>query len=249
VVDGAYQAVAGLFSRVVTDSHGTVHLERPLAPLIVVARTPDLTRARIVQVDMKATEAKIITKPTATATGRLVDAKEKPITRHEVRFGVRVAKGPHRNSPFYWHFGDTATTDATGQFRFPGLLVSQTYEVYGRDEARAYIHIAKVKVKPTDPGLLAVGDVVINLSHPELYVPPTPAERTYKAFAAQGEKTPREKLEYTLAEARREYTRPLLLFGNPKDPVCVELFRLLDEPSGGDGPKNEPPVKSPADLR
>ena len=41
--------------------------------------------------------------------------------------------------------------------------------------------------------------------------------------------TPTERIEKLLTEARREYTRPLLLFGQPKDPACIDLFRLFDE--------------------
>jgi thiol-disulfide isomerase/thioredoxin len=100
-------------------------------------------------------------------------------------------------------------------------------------------------VKPADPSPLALGDVTLDLSPPKPYVPPTPAQRTSEAFAARKEKTPREKVEYTLVEARREYTRPLLLFGNPKDPACIDLFRLFNEPSSDEGAK----AKTPADLR
>ena len=89
--------------------------------------------------------------------------------------------------------------------------------------------MAHTRVKPADPSPLALGDVSIDLSPPKPYVPPTPAQRTSESFAARKGKTPREKVESTRVEAKREYTRPLLLFGNPKDPECVELFRLFNE--------------------
>ena len=53
-----------------------------------------------------------------------------------------------------------------------------------------------------------------------------------------------------LTEARREYTRPLLLFGNAKNAACVDLFRLFNERSGDAESASAKPVeKSAADLR
>jgi thiol-disulfide isomerase/thioredoxin len=245
VVDGAYQAQTAYFTRVTADAHGTVHLERSLDPLILVAATPDRSRAGSVHVDAEATEAKVVVKPTATATGRLVDPQGKPIPGLKLSYGVRVHLGLDRNSPFSWHFGGAVTTDPAGNFRLVGLLPGETYEMYWYNEATGRIPSARTQVKPADPSLLALGDVTIDLSPPKPYVPPTPAQRTSEAFAARKEKTPHEKLEYTLVEAKREYTRPLLLFGNPKDPVCIALFRLFNESTGEEGAK----VKTPADLR
>jgi thiol-disulfide isomerase/thioredoxin len=92
--------------------------------------------------------------------------------------------------------------------------------------------------------------VSIDLSPPKPYVPPTPAQLTGQSFAARKEKTPREKLDYLLIEAKREYTRPLLLFGSPKDPACIDLFRLFDEQSANvDEAKGKLRVKTPGDLR
>src|SRR5262249_22031055 len=113
------------------------------------------------------------------------------------------------------------------------------------NEASRHFPSARTQVKPADPSPLALGDVTIDLSPPKPYVPPTPAQRTSEAFAARKEKSPREKVDYTLVEAKREYTRPLLLFGNPKDPACIDLFRLFNETSSDEGAKE----KTPADLR
>lgn len=54
-----------------------------------------------------------------------------------------------------------------------------------------------------------------------------------------------------LEEAKREYTRPLLLLGAPNDPACVDLFRLLsEEPADDEGKEGgKPRPKSPAELR
>lgn len=246
VIDGAYQAQSGPFSRTVADERGTARIERSLDPLVLVAATPDRTRVGIVHIDAEATEARVVVKPAAVASGRLVDPDGKPIAGLDLSYGVRIYLGPDRNSPFSHYFGGKAPTDAEGHFRLPGLLVGESYEIYWYNEATGYLPQAQAKAAPTAPGELALGDVVIDLSSPKPYVPPTPAERTATAFAARKEKSPREKLEYTLDEAKREYTRPLLLFGAVDDPACVELFRLFSESSGGDDADAE---KTPGDLR
>ena len=153
-------------------------------------------------------------------------------------------------SPFSWHFGGTTTTDGAGAFRLVGLVVGETYEITTSDDEDYRTFTAKTKVTPTDPSPIALGDVPIDLSPPKPYVPPTPAQLAGESFAARKEKTPREKLDYVLTEAKREYTRPLLLFGGPKDPACVDLFRSFDERSGNEETaKGKPQLKSPGDLR
>lgn len=245
VVDGAYLSFTGYFTRVTADANGTVHLERSLDPLILVATTPDRSRGGSAHVDAEAAEAKLVVMPTASAEGRLVDPEGKPIPGLKLGYGVRVVLGPDRNGPFSWHFGGEATTDPAGNFRLVGLLPGETYDLYWHDEASGRIPSSRTKVKPADPSPLALGDVAIDLKPPKPYVPPTPAQLTSEAFAARKEKTPREKLEYTRVEAKREYTRPLLLFGDPRSAACVDLFRQFNEPSSDEGAK----TKTPADLR
>jgi thiol-disulfide isomerase/thioredoxin len=138
------------------------------------------------------------------------------------------------------------TTDDQGRFNVLGLVVGEAYDLVVHNEEESRMSTAQTKIAPTDPGSIALGDVAIDLSPPKPYVPPTPAQRAGEAFAARKEKSPREKLEYVLIEASREYTRPLLLFGGPKDPACVDLFRLFDEGSNGEDPAR---AKTPGDLR
>ena len=77
---------------------------------------------------------------------------------------------------------------------------------------------------------------------------PTPAQRAGDSFAALKLKTPREQIDDLLVDANREYTRPLLLFGGPSDPACIDLFRLFQERTPSDeNPTSRP--KSPGDLR
>lgn len=244
-VDGAYQAFTAYFTRVTANAQGTVRLDRSLDPLILVAATPDRSCAGSLLVNAEATEATVIVKPTATASGRLVDPEGKPLPGLKFSYGIRVQLGPDRNGPSSRHFGGAVTTDPAGNFELAGLLPGETYEMYSYNEGMRYIPTAKTRVKPVDNQRLTLGDVTLDLNPPKPYVPPTPAQRTSEAFAARKEKTPRQKLEYTLVEAKREYTRPLLLFGDPKDPACTDLFRLFYEAPSDEGSK----VKTPADLR
>ncbi len=244
-VDGAYHAMSSYFTRVVTNAQGTIRLERSLDPLFLVASTPERTLVGTSHVNEEATEAKVVVKTAASASGRLVDPQGNPIVRQKLTYGIRVQLGPNQSGPFSYHFGGTLVTDAAGEFQLNGLLVGESYSLQVYHEADGRISVAKTPVQPAEPGRLALGDVAIDLSRPKPYVPPTPVDRTKEAFAARKEKTPREKLDYTLTEARREYTRPLLLFGNPKDPACVELFRLFNERSNDDRASDQ----TPADLR
>ncbi len=254
IVEGAYQAASGSgwFNRIEADAQGTIRIKRKLDPLVLAAATPDRSLGAVTRIDAEATEARLVIRPTATASGRLVDPQGKTIDGRKLSYGIRIHLGPTRMSPFSWHFGGTTTTDSAGAFRLVGLVVGETYEITTRDDEDYRTSTAKTRVTPTDPSPIALGDVPIELrvSPPKPYVPPTPAQRAGESFAVRKEKSPREKLDYVLTEAKREYTRPLLLFGGPKDPACVDLFRLFDERSGDEtAAKDKPRVKSPGDLR
>ena len=236
----------GWFTPTKTNAQGFLSISRSLDPLVIHVETMEKTLGAVVRVDAEATEARIVVKPTATASGRLVDPSGDPIAHQKLRYDIRVVLGPTTNSPFTWTFGGAATTDDQGRFTAKGLVVGEKYDVvvYHSDNSR--MSTAKTKIVAIDgnPTTL-VGDVEIDLAPPKPYVPPTVAQRTNEAFAAGKERSPREKLDYVLTEGKREYTRPLLLFGSPKDPVCVDLFRLFNDPSSGDEPK----PKNPGDLR
>src|SRR4029077_19736962 len=94
-------------------------------------------------------------------------------------------------------------------------------------EEHSYRRVAEFTPKDARPADL--GDRRVDPEPHKPYVPPTPVERTAQAFAAAKSTSPSERKDKVLTEARREYTRPLLLFGNPKDPACVDLFRLFNE--------------------
>jgi thiol-disulfide isomerase/thioredoxin len=218
--------------------------------MVICAETPDRSRAAVSRIDAESAEARIVVQQTASASGRLVDLAGTPLCGRKLSYGIRIHLGPTNTSPFSWHFGGAAATDDQGRFTIAGLVVGETYKlsIWGPDQSR--IGTARTRIAPTDPSPLELGDVSIDLSPQKPYVPPTPAQLTGQSFAARKEKSPREKLAYVLTEAKREYTRPLLLFGSPKDPACIDLFRLFDEQSANvDEAKGKPPVKMPGDLR
>jgi thiol-disulfide isomerase/thioredoxin len=106
-------------------------------------------------------------------------------------------------------------------------------------------------VTPKSFGPLDLGDLRIDTVLNRPYVPPTPEQVTADAFSRAASTSPRTRKETLLTEARREYTRPLLLFGRPADPACVDLFRSFDEEaeksSVAGSAKKEPPT--PSELR
>ena len=251
IVNGAYESFNAYFSQVIADANGTIQMTRSLDPLFLAAKSPDGSLNGLIHLDAEATEAQLILKPAASASGRLVNTKGEPVADQKLEYGIRVLTDPAKknSSPFSWYFGGNTTTGKDGSFLLKDLVVGAAYELHIYTEKSGRFHSAQTKVKPTEPALLALGDVVIDMEPVKDYVPPTPAERTEQSFAAKKERTPREKLDYTLVEAKREYTQPLILFGNAKAPECVELFRLFSEMSDLDESKKAGHVKSPGDLR
>lgn len=249
IVEGAYRTTDGLFRQARAGEDGVIHVDRRLDPLVLYASTTDRTLAGVVRVDERAAEATIVVKPTATASGRLTDPSGSPIVGRAFRYGVRVLRSDDRFGPVSHNFGGATTTDAEGRFELRGLVVGEKYElIVDREDGRK--SSARSLVGPSAPGPFDAGDVVVDVTPRKPYVPPTPAERAERAFIAQADRSPREALADVLAEAKREYTRPMLLLGVPKDPTSAELFRLFEEPSPPDEWKDgRRPMETPGDLR
>ncbi|HTU91788.1 MAG TPA: sigma-70 family RNA polymerase sigma factor [Gemmataceae bacterium] len=230
VVDGTYAAQSGRwFPPIKTDEQGRFTVERSLDPLVLHAQTADKTSAGVVRIDAEAPEGKIVLGPLAKASGRLLDLQGNPIRGKELRYGIRVHVGDPRTSPFADWFGGTAMTDTDGRFTLINLIPGETYHIDLPLDEHSSIDIKQVK--PSSAQALDLGDLRADPTPRRPYVPPTPAQRTADAFAANKQTTPRQRLRNLLNEAPREYTKPLLLFGSPKDPACVELFRSFNEES------------------
>lgn len=230
----------------VADKQGTAHIDRRPESLVLEAATTDRSRAGMVRADTRASEARIVVKPTAGAEGRLIAPDGKPLGNHELLYGIRVHTDARPNSPFFLHFGGKTRTESDGRFRIPGLVVGERYDLYMNLSQPGQVRFARENLRPKAPNVTDLGDVVIDLSPPKPRVAPTPRSRAGDSFAALAEKTPRERFEFVQAEADREYTRPLILMGKPDDPACIELFRLFyNEPDGDEATVR----KSPAVLR
>jgi hypothetical protein len=144
-----------------------------------------------------------------------------------------------------------AKTDAKGRFTLEGLIPGQAYEVNLRLDAQFNWRVV-TRVQPKSATPSDLGDLHVDPEPLRPYVPPTPAERSARAFAAQSA-SPRQRMSTVLAESAREHTRPVLLFGQPKDPACIELFRLFaQEPPSSGSETDQPRAKrppTPYDLR
>lgn len=229
VVDGVYAAVTRYwFPPVKTEGQGHFTVERSLDPLVLYAQTPDKGRAGVVRVDAETAEAKIVIGPVVKASGRLLDLQGKPIGGKQLRYGIRVHVGDPKTSPFSDWFGGRTMTDAGGHFTLTGLIPGESYHINLPLDEHSSRDVKQVKVQRAES--FDLGDVRVDPTPFRPYVPPTPAQRTADAFVAR-QTSPRQRLKKLLDEARREYTRPLLLFGASKDPACVDLFRLFHEDS------------------
>ena len=232
-----------------TNSEGELNFERWLDPMDVLVTTPDRTLGGFAQFEIDATEGKITLQPTATATGRLTDPAGKPRARTTFRFGIRVYTGPKRTSRFYTEFEGSTTTDPSGRFTCVGLIPGQSHDISIQIENDPYFHVVEDAIQPTGPGPMDLGDVVIDTTPPKPYtpyVPPTPAELAREAFDGSKAKALDDRIKSLLAEAKREYTVPLVLLGDKEDPTCVDLFRLFNDRTD---PDDKTTIKTPADLR
>jgi RNA polymerase sigma factor (sigma-70 family) len=232
------------FREVKTDAQGRFNVVRGSEPLVLYARTSDRSRAGLLRIDADAAKATLTLGPLASATGRLLDLEGKPLPAKKLRFGIRIYLGDSDNSPFSDSFGGMATTDEKGRFTLEGLIPGESYVVSLPLDENRLQDVTRVQAKSASPKEL--GDLRVNPEPSRPYVPPTAAERTVKAFAQTPSTTPAQRKARILAEAARECTRPMLLFGQPKDPASIELYRLFNEDAGNDGEKGPP---SPSKLR
>ena len=229
------------------DEQGTFNIERSLDPLVIHGKSADGRLAGIARSEAEATEVKVVVGPVASASGRLKDLDGQPIVGRELRYGIRVWTGEPLRSAFSDSFGGTLTTDAKGNFVLEGLVPGEEYQLNIQIDQHSSRTVTQFVAKDVEP--VALGDLSVDPNPSKPYVPPTPAERTAQAFTAKRDVPPPERLANVLAEAKREYTRPLLLFGRPADPACIELFRLFERGELGEADNAKPDFVAPNELR
>ncbi len=225
-LEGAYRSNGSYFRAVKADPEGVFRGDRVSDPLELAAFSSDRSLAGIVRIDEDTTETRVVVKPAANAKGRLVDQAGAPIVDRDFECGILVYSGPTKMSPFSYQFGARTKTDKDGRFAIPGMIVGEEYHLHIYVDQ--YLRSPQNPIKPTASGDLNLGDLVIDLTPPKPYTPPTAADRAATSFAARKEMSTKEKIAYTLVEAKREYTRPLVLLGNPKNAETIDMFRLFD---------------------
>jgi hypothetical protein len=258
VVNGQYRTLEPhrWFEEQVTDAEGRLVCERSLHPLALHAVSANGQLAGMSDSVAEATEARIVVGPIAVAIGRMVDLEGKTIPDRELRYGVRIDYGEPGRGPFTNVFGGTTLTDPQGGFTIGRLVPGATYQVNIKiDDTTSR---TATQIVPKAPGPFDLGEIQVDPNPTKPYVPPTPEQRSNDAFAAGKAKPAADRVATLLVEAHREYTRPLLLFGTPSDPACVDLFRKFYEDSPVSnaiqekaGAKESPgkPVQTAQDLR
>ena len=255
-VTGAYLAnsARGWVPKLTTGDDGQFKFDRSLVAMVLRARSADGLRAGIARIGADNATAELVVVPVGKATGRLVDLKGDPIAKRRLQYGIRLTWEPDHSTQMT-PFARTTITDEQGRFELVDLSIGEAHDIdfhYDLSGLGRFKIIKTFALKDTLSHDL--GDLRIDPEPPKPYVPPTPAEQTSKAFAGPKSATPTDRLEKLLTEARCEYTRPLLLFGQPKDPACIELFRLFSERSDdSDDPEEDDKAKrsapTPRDLR
>ncbi|WP_165074319.1 thioredoxin family protein [Paludisphaera rhizosphaerae] len=249
LVEGGYHAARGQVTPLRTKEGGVARIRRWLDPLVLGAATPDRTQGGVVRLNPTATEARIVLKPTATASGRLVDPEGKFVVDRELTYAVRVVRGFDRHGSAGEYFGGVTRTDHEGRFQLTGLVVGELYGIHAEDRGNRRSYTVRTEVIADRPGLLDLGQVSVDMSPSKPYSPLTEEQITTASFTQSKDKTPSEKLKAVLEGAELEYTRPLLLFGRAEDPACLELFRLFNERSEQDDMTSDNPSQRQAFYR
>ena len=231
----------------ITDENGTLRIERSPAPVLIYARTVDGKLAGVLRSPPDATSGKLLLRPTGSARGVLHDLQGRVLRGQKLEYGINVFADDPEQSGFSWAFGGMLLTDADGQFVLEWLVPGEKYDlnIERVDHSSSTIEIIVLK----DTATLDLGVLTADPEPVKPYVPPTPAERAANAFSAKVDVPPAERLKNVLVEAKREYIVPMLLFGKPDNPTCIELFRQFEENDEVADKGENKSVPTPAEIR
>ncbi len=249
IVQGRYASdhARRWFGETKCDDQGRFQIERSLDPLVIHARSPDGSLAGMIRSAAEEQEVRIPVGPVGAASGILKDKAGNVLAGKKLTYGVRIYMGEPGHSSFSENFGGQVTTDDEGRFTLTGLILGEEYELNIEIDQHSWRRVTQITAKDASP--IDLGEVTADPEPIQPYVPPTPAERTAKAFAVRPEASPDERVGLMLADAKVEYFQPLVLFGTPKDPACIELYRLFQERDADDGDEKKPDYAAPNELR
>jgi hypothetical protein len=157
---GSLQLNAIAYFHVETDGEGTFRAKGPVADFLVRVQSADHKLsgiARITTADRK--NAIVEIGPMASAFGRLVDDKGRPLAKAIISFGNPIDYGNgYRN----WNFRGHARTNDKGEFELYGLTVGWKVEVNVAappKQATGEILHTVAELTPQKPGPVDLGDL------------------------------------------------------------------------------------------
>ncbi|MFG0331736.1 MAG: thioredoxin family protein, partial [Maioricimonas sp. JB049] len=209
------------------DDQGRFDVERPLVLTTLYARSEDGMLAGIVEIGPDDAEVTIRVQPTASATGRLVDARTgEPVAGQKLTWGFRVHLGDE-TTPFRTCFGGSVETAADGTFALSRLVPGTTYRLLAHLEEWRFRRVAEIL--PEDSSRIDLGDVELKPA-PAPYRPPTIEERITQAFDRD--------VDEQLASARRDIPLTmqnlLVLFGDPEGEAVRQFYERRYDTSNRD---------------
>ena len=213
--------------RVKTDAAGMFRIERSHYPMVFYARASDKDWAGVGRCGEEDQQITITIAPMGSAAGILCDQAGKIAADQELTYGIKVYRGEPGRSAFMFSYGGEAKTDAEGKFNLPNLVLGEEYHLNVQLTDSSSRTATTLTVNDTSP--LKLGELKVDTKPASAYVPPTPAEKAQAAFMGRRDTPPEARLARVLDEAKREYTRPLVLVGRPDAKACIDLFRLFEE--------------------
>lgn len=137
------------------DADGRFAFDRRLDRMILRASSPDGNLAGMAEFGPDDAEGVVAARPTATATGLLLDEEGEPLRRQKLDWGRRF---PDDGSGFMHVFGPEVVTDDEGRFTLPSLVVGETYRVGVK---RGNVYPSAGFIQPSRPGPIDVGPLRI----------------------------------------------------------------------------------------
>jgi beta-lactamase regulating signal transducer with metallopeptidase domain len=202
---------------------GGFEFERAKHRVLALVESPDHRHAGFAVIEPEDAEAKIALRPTATATGIVVDAKTgNPLAGSEFQICHQIRYGQSTTSI---KFPMTVMTDADGLFRAPGLAVGLKYTIQKVNRGKRHpndmswrdVHeFTPVETEQIDLGVITVAETPRQLSESEML-----DERIAQIF--EEKKAVADRLNRALEIAKYSAQNVAVLVGDPKSKPIRDL--------------------------